>query len=398
MIKLEKAQTFNWEAAVRGMRNPMNSWDKGDSEVVYDCEQCDGNCGEYQGCSGVCVHIGDNDLSLMKKLIKAGSDHRKFMRQIFVSVDITAPLYWWSEFDTYKVGTVANSCSKMHKLLHKPFETSDFSFDKLIGYRNEVKQFRPDIDEENERWCAFCEHPDYFVSDKGRVRHNGRILSGSVHQDGYIFVTIKGKQMPIHRLVANCFLHSVVGKTVVNHIDGNKMNNASSNLEWCTQSENVKHSIENCLQPKGLSTYNGKFSQEERQKIKEEWDVGNVSRRELAEKYGVSHTCISDIINDKYKYADKVNVFKEVAKPLVDTLNELRDMYFCEEDADKKKKIWYSIIQLLPTSYNQKRTVTLNYENLFNMYHARKNHKLDEWRTFCEWIESLPYAKELIGE
>jgi hypothetical protein len=203
MIKLEKAQTFNWEAAIRGMRNPMNSWDKSDSVFTMDD-----------------TFIGENDLSLMKKLIKAGSDHRKFMRQILVSVDITAPLYWWKEFDTYKVGTVANSCSTMHKIADKELTLDDFSREHL--------------------------------------------LTGSMFQ-----------------------LHMTV-----------------------------------------------------------------------------------------------------------DLLNEAREEFFKTKD----KVYWWQMIQLLPSSYNQKRTVTLNYENLLNMYHARKNHKLDEWRTLCEWIESLPYAKELIGE
>ena len=209
MIKLENTQTLNWEAAVRGMRNPMNSWDKSDSGFVR---------GD--------MFIGENDLSLMKKLVKAGSDHRKFMRQIFVSVDITAPLYWWKEFDTYKVGTVANSCSTMHKIHEKEFTLDDFS----------------------------CEY--------------------------------------------------------------------------------------------------------------------------LADRW------------------ENAGTFKYCLIAVIAHLNHAREKYIETKD----KFFWWQMIQLLPSSYNQKRTVTLNYENLFNMYHARKNHKLDEWRTLCKWIESLPYAKELIGE
>lgn len=114
-------------------------------------------------------------------------------------------------------------------------------------------------------------------------------------------------------------------------------------------------------------------------------------------RYGVSHTCINDIVNDKYKYVDKVNTYKEVARPLVDILNELRDAYFVAQDPDEKKTLWYEILQLLPSSYNQKRTVTLNYEVLRRIYHARKDHKLDEWRTLCaDVIAKLPYAEELI--
>ena len=218
MIKIENVEIFGWQAAIRGLRSPMNSWEKSDS---FGSE------------------IGDNDCSLMEKLAVAGSDHRKFMRMINVTMDITAPLYWWAECDTYKVGTVRNSCSKMHKLLSKPFEMSDFSFDKLAGYKNEVKQFRPDFDEKN--------------------------------------------------------------------------------------------------------------------------------------------------------------VYEEVARPLVDTLNELRDSYLNCDDEEQKKIIWYSILQLLPESYNQRATVQLNYEVLHNIYFARKSHKLDEWRTFCKWIEQLQLSKLIIG-
>lgn len=381
MIRLEKTLVHGWDAAIRGMRSPMNSWDKSDSVWPDDP-------------SG---YIGTADLALMKKLILAGSDHRKFMRFITVTVDITAPMYWWSEYDTYKVGTVANSCSKMHKMLAKPFEMEDFSFDKLPGYKHEIKQFRPDVEEgKPEHWQAV--DIGYEVSDCGRIRHHSRMLSGSLHKDGYIFVTIRGKQIPLHRLVAQAFCDGYAAGLEVNHIDGNRQNNYAYNLEWVTRAGNQQHAVDNHLQPKGLPTYKGKFTAEQRAAIKAEWDSCEISKRKLAEKYGVSHTCICDIINDRYKYAENVNLFEEVARPLVDTLNELRDSYMaCEDEADKKV-IWYSILQLLPTSYNQRRTVLMNYEVLRNMYHARKAHKLDEWREgFCSWVKSLPYAELITG-
>ena len=203
MIKLERTSVMNLENAIRGARNPMNSWSKMDSE--YDEK------GNYV--------LGQNDLDLARRLATAGSDHRKFLRQIFVSVDITAPLYWWKEFDTYKVGTVANSCSTMHKIHAKAFDRDDFSHDRL--------------DE-----------------------------AGLAALDSLI-----------------AYLES------------------------------------------------------ERQK-------------------------------------------------------------FCADKADRQP--WHNMIQLLPSSYNQMRTVSMNYENLINMYYARKTHKLAEWHTYCDWIESLPYAKELI--
>ena len=382
MIKIENVDYYGFDAALRGMRNPLNSWEKSDSQI-------DGFG---------CVNIGANDFDLMKRLVKSGTDHSKFMRMITVTADITAPLYWWAEMDTYKVGTVRNSCSKMHKLLAKPFEMNDFSFDKLPGYKNEIKQFRPETDN-SEQWLNFDSRSDFYgyqISDQGRVSHKDKILSGSLHNDGYVYTTIHGRQYAVHRLVAATFIPNPSNLPEVNHKDGNKQNNFVSNLEWVTRSENQKHAIRNGLQPKVAKTYTGKFTAEQRKQIKIMWDNGT-SKREIARKYGVSHTCINDIVNDKYKYSETVNLFEEVARPLVDTLNEMRDSYLTCGDADKKKIIWYSILQLLPESYNQRATVQLNYAVLRNMYHSRKNHKLDEWRQFCQWVHSLPVS-ELITD
>ena len=202
MILLERTAVMNLENAMRGARNPMNSWNRSDS--YYN------EAHEYV--------LGPNDLGLAMRLRKAGSDHRKFIRQIFVSVDITAPLYWWKEYDTYKVATVANSTSTMHKIHAKPFELSDFSHEKL--------------------------------TDRGL-------------------------------------------------------------------------------------------------------------------------RALEDLI-------------------------AVMEQYRTEFIATKDKTAWYSMIQLLPTSYQQMRTCTMNYETLVNIYYARKNHKLEEWHTFCDWIRTLPYADQLI--
>lgn len=201
MIKIERTGVMNFDNAMRGARNPMNSWGRYDS---------------YFDDNGNFV-FGENDLSLAKRLCKAGTDHRKFVRMIFVTVDVTAPMYWWKEYDTYKVATVANSTSTMHKITSKPFELSDFSVDKM-------------------------------------------------NEDGI-------------------------------------------------------------------------------------------------------------------KAMNKV----------IETLEELRLKYIETKD----KELWYTIIQLLPSSYNQMRTCTLNYETLCNIYYARRHHKLDEWHTYCDWIEELPYFKDL---
>lgn len=425
-IKFEHTEVVGWEAAIRGMRNPKNSWDKSDSGHTSITVS---KTGIGQGDRADYI-VGPNDLDLMKRLRNAGTDHRKFMRMIVVYVDITAPMYWWSEFDTYKVGTVANSTSKMHKMLAKPFEMNDFSFDKLPGWKNEVGQYIPVFDYDKEIWKEI-EETGYEVSDLGRIRHGDRILAGSYHSDGYIFTTINGDQIPIHRFVANAFVPNQNNLPEVNHKDGNKMNNSASNLEWVTSRENQRHAIENGLQPRGLSTYKGKFTDEQQEEIKKLWNSGKHTRREIAKMYGVSHTCINDILNNKYKYATKVNVFETVARPIVDALNELRDAWIKEYDEKKKKQIWYTILELLPVSYNQKRTVMMNYEVLANMYKpgSRRNHKLDEWREhkentctvdthgncqntkeyllcedcsvgkgLCDWIKTLPYSELITGE
>lgn len=227
MIKFENTEVVGWEHAIRGMRNPKNSWEKSDS--CFDCMTClcmDCIDNDKDTCGHKALYIGNNDLKLMTRLRNAGTDHRKFMRMIVVYVDITAPLYWWKEFDTYKVGTVANSCSTMHKIHDKEFKLEDFS----------------------------CEHLN--------------------KETMYLF------------------------EQIVNYL--------------------------------------------------------NISR-------------------DCYNSAVK------------------------ENDNEWKKDYWWQMIQLLPSSYNQKRTVMFNYEVLANMYKSRKNHRLDEWSVgFMKWIETLPYAKELI--
>lgn len=220
MIEIDKVDITGWEAAIRGMRNPLESWEKSDSMLSHDP-----TCGSNTDCTkcegfGTCCYIGEADHKLMKNLAEDGSDHAKYRRMITVYADINAPLYWWKEFDTYKVGTVANSCSTMHKIHTKWLELDDFSHEKL----------------------------DFL-----------------------------GKR--------------VLESTIIS---------------------------------------------------------------------------LNDYIATYKKTQDKVD--------------------------------WYSIIQLLPSSYNQLRTIQLNYEVLANIYKSRKNHKLDEWKDFCKWIEALPYSDIITGE
>lgn len=250
MIKLENCEVLGWEHAIRGMRNPMNSWEKSDSgsgcleknvwgaveHGTFLCEDCSATYESKCVCSGEKQFvIGPNDHYLMMRLRNAGTDHRKFMRMITVYVDITAPLYWWKEFDTYKVGTVANSCSTMHKIHAKEFTLEDFS----------------------------CEH---LIDDDSTINN----------------------------------------------------------------------------------------------------DTEHVA-------------CSSGFV---------------IKKIMLDTLNHYRNKYL----ENKDKKYWWQMIQLLPSSYNQRRTVMLNYEVLANIYKSRKTHKLDEWRDFCVWIEELPYSELITGK
>ena len=244
MLKIENTEVMGWEHAIRGMRNPKNSWEKSDSGVCAthgpahcaDCVYTDCHADDVE--IGTKYILGPNDLDLMTRLRNAGTDHRKFMRMITVYLDITAPLYWWKEFDTYKVGTVANSCSTMHKIAAKEFTLEDFS----------------------------CEH---LCDDELELLKE---IITRLNMNRVVFIAKDDKRV---------------------------------------------------------------------------------------DRYSV----MSDECYAKYK-----------------------------------KKLWWQMIQLLPSSYNQKRTVMLNYEVLANIYKSRRHHKLDEWHTLCDWIESLPYSELITGE
>lgn len=244
MLKIENAEVLGWEHAIRGMRNPKNSWMKSDSGFLYEDQQTSNHILVQSDKEGwMEFSIGPNDQKLMTTLRNAGTDHRKFMRMITVYLDITAPLYWWKEFDTYKVGTVANSCSTMHKIAAKEFTLDDFSHEHLDTFR-------------------------------------------------------------------------------------------------------------------GLTMY-----------APQEYHFSSLDLLKLQ----------VDVLNQwRARYLNALKTEAETGLPA--------------------KDIWWQMIQLLPSSYNQKRTVMLNYEVLANIYKSRRHHKLDEWHTLCDWIESLPYSKLITGK
>ena len=386
MIKIENIDVYAFEAAIRGARNARNSWDRMDS--CY-------NNGEFE--------IGENDYKLLKNLTIAGPEHRKWNRMVTVTMDITAPMYWFSEYDTYKVGTVANSTSKMHRLLHKPFELSDFSFDHLIG-ENNVTYFDTEIDENNEVWKDCVGFEDYSVSNYGRVysKRRDKLLKLCVNSSNYKKCVLKGKNLYVHRLVAQAFLENPNNLEEVNHKDGNKWNNNVDNLEWVSKSENAKHAFD--LGLRNISGYTRykvaqsghMFSQMDIDLIFEMYAEG-MSKKEIAQKMGCYDSTICNILNGKTY--NQINLSPmDTAKLIVDHLNELRDEYLkCDNEA-VKKEIWYNILQLLPNSYNQKRTVHLNYEVLGTMYKQRRHHKLSEWQVFCDTIKTLSYSEFITRE
>lgn len=265
MIKLENvilASPEQMEFIIQGMRNPMNSWEKSDSGIcsMGSGIECD-YCSDYASCDKTIDdrhHLGLNDHSLMQRLSNAGTEHRKYMRMMPVYVRITAPLYWWKEFDTYKVGTVANSCSTMHKIAEKEFTLEDFSYEHLLDSN------------------VYC-----YPLGGGR-----RGIS------------------PVDTLKATVELLNTARETYI--------------------------------------------------------------------RYDV-------ILKQNALYGTNPEAIRKEIKM-------------------KQKEIWWQMIQLLPSSYNQTRNVMMNYEVLANIYRQRKNHKLDEWREFCKWIESLPYSEMITGK
>ena len=378
MIKIENVKVCGWEASIHGARNPLNSWAKSDS---YGADN------RYV--------IGPADHDLMMRLAKAGTSHSKYRRFITVTADITAPLYWYKEFDTYKVGTVANSCSTMHRLTENPFDVSDFSFEHLIG-NDKREYFDPDLSGVVEVWKTIEEYPNYEISNLGNVwnKRRRKKLKPCVNSSNYKKYVLSGKNVYAHRLVAEAFIPNPDNLPEVNHKDGNKWNNYVENLEWVTKSANALHAFANGLRNIGgytrykVAQSSHRFSAIDVSAINELYHVDGYTKKQIAEMFNCSDSVICNIINGNTYIQIDLSPY-DVARLTVDHLNQLRDIYLETKD----KTVWYQMIQLLPSSYNQKRTVMLNYEVLAHMYHDRKDHKLWEWREFCEWIKTLPYSE-----
>ena len=424
MIKFENTEVMGWEHAIRGMRNPLNSWNKSDSYYTNDdvFTDEDGNVHDL-----VRYKIGPNDYNLMKRLCKAGTDHRKFMRMITVYVDITAPLYWVAEHDTYKVGTVRNSCSFMHKGVSKPFTITDFSIeDKRIydilsplkqneyslTYPYETKDFKIYTCSNGRQYKVFkngrifrCEfsYIDNYGSGRTRIFEEKEIIPSKTN-NGYFEVNIggrNGEKWALHRLIATVWKPNDINETV-NHIDGNKGNNSIENLEWCERKENIRKGFESGLYD-NLGSLHCSYIKWKNQNIlpldqlflfKLDYEKG-LTLKELSEKYNITPSQANNI-RSRIRNSENEELFSYCLQweKIIDTLNSLRELYLDTKDIN----IFKEIRQLLPQGYNIKYTWQANYEVLANIYKSRQNHRLDEWRTFCKWIETLPYSELITGK
>lgn len=406
MIKIEKTDVYGFETAVRAMRNSWDSWEKSDSE--YE------TFGHYE--------LGKSDKALMQKLIKAGDDHAKFMRFITVTCDITAPAFWLSQFDTYKVGTVRNSCSFMHTGASKPFNIRDFEvepkiYDVLdpIKIKKEHKLIHPECSEDDFRLYKTGEREykvyrngriiscAYEVKEGNRVKHfKEREVIPSQKPDGYYELNLGGRRnhekWALHRLVAFVWLGTPIGeRKYVNHIDGNKGNNSVDNLEWVTAAENNQHAHDNGLDGRTIHTNyvawkNGRIYDDNIvYDIMQDYRCG-VPHKTIAEKLGLKESTVDNIIS-RCNHSDGVFEYANIWEKVLTFLNSLREEYLSTSD----EETFETIRRMLPMGYLYKSTVMLNYQVLRHIYKVRKCHRLTEWHEFCEWIESLPYS-ELITE
>ena len=409
-MKFENTSVYNIYNAILGARNPMNSWDKSDSV--------------FNGFNGKIENtvIGKNDLELMQRLIKAGSEHRKFLRQIFVSVDITAPAYFMTEIDTYKIGTTRNSSSFQHKGTSKRFEIDDFEVDDKIKevlrikhkqfsdlfYQYETEEYKIYTTENGRQYKVYKNGrvftlPFSYTDTMGRIREfsEKECVPGKT-KDGYFELNLGGRNSEkwlLHRLVAYVWLDNPNNFKTVDHKDGNKANNCVENLEWVTLEENIKREWDNFegfdLQRNYKSwKISSKLNPTDRLKIKDLYSKG-FSQKQLSEMFNIGQAQVSVIVRDANSTSENRELFEHCWywEQVLDALNSLRDKYLETKDY----KYFRLIRQLLPQSYLYCSTITMNYENIMNIYHQRKHHKLTEWsKSFCDWVKNLPYAEELI--
>lgn len=409
MIRVDKITVHNIDGAIRGMRNPMNSWSKSDSH--------------YE--SGYYV-VGDADMELMKKLYKAGNEHRKYLRQIFVCVDITAPLYWISEFDTYKVGTTRNSCSFMHKGVSKPFDIQDFSIhdDRVYNILSPLKEKTYDLiyPYETEEYREYtCENGRvYEIYKNGRVFSKEFCHEDSIGRKRYFKrreckpsrnsnsqyeINIggrNGEKWMLHRLVATAWIDNVNKLKTVNHIDGNKGNNSVENLEWMSLQDNIKNGFENGLYDRGKTLHTDYIKWRNahvvidpltKNQIIHDYNSG-LTYNDIEEKYQVKKEYLYNLLYSRKNENEDLFLLCYSWEQILSRLNYLRDVYLDTKD----NEIFQQIRCLLPCGYNQTFTVTMNYENVMNIINQRTGHKLDEWNEFVGILKDLPYIKEIRGE
>lgn len=439
MIEIKNTWVGGIEGAVRGMRNPFESNAKSDSRKMraYTVPVNSREQKAYCGRCGIedCYYcpefaIGDKDMELAKKLIRAGSEHRKFLRMIHVQADVVAPAYWISELSTYKIGTTMNSSSLQHLGAKREYTIKDFSIDdkriyEILDWKpTDHKSKHPLILSENgadEYKLYKCGEREYKVfkngsivrcafdvEDKGmnRTRHfDEKEIKYSQSPEGYYYCNLRGRgfseRWMVHRLVAMLWHSDTFNpKLTVNHIDHQKGNNHADNLEWVTLEDNIKDQNENGLNKKTLHSSYLSFKSSFKTdlsviyKIHEEHSKG-VSCSEIARNLGISQGHCWSIINDSYGLSENRELFIKcyIWEQLIDELNRLRELYNETGDYD----YFMAMRQLIPMSFNYHITLDLNYECLLHVYGQRHAHRLPEWRQFCDWIESLPYMEEFIN-